>query len=117
MPDLHRGGSAGTSARRAKTRRTPAHAEGRAATRATREDDRYLECIPAANYEHRSLLVHAESQQARAFHLHLVPEFERSPTDQLHLVSVMGDVRRTVLGLFSPANLKDPRVDHVRPRH
>lgn len=29
----------------------------------------------------RGLLVHAESDEARKFHLHLVPEFEQSPTD------------------------------------
>ncbi len=45
----------------------------------------------------RGLLVHAESQQARDFYLHLVPEFEPSPTDDLHLVLLMKDVRRTFL--------------------
>ena len=44
----------------------------------------------------RGLLVHAESQQARAFYLHLVPEFEPSPTDDLHLVLLMKDLRRTL---------------------
>lgn len=43
----------------------------------------------------RGLLVHAESQEARAFYLHLVPEFELSPTDPLHLVALMKDIRRT----------------------
>jgi hypothetical protein len=42
------------------------------------------------------LLVHAESQQARGFYLHLVPEFEPSPTDDLHLVLLLKDVRRTL---------------------
>lgn len=46
----------------------------------------------------RGLLVHAESQSAREFYLHLVPEFERSPTDELHLVLMLKDIRRT-LGL------------------
>ncbi len=45
----------------------------------------------------RGLLVHAESQQARDFYLHLVPELELSPTDDLHLVLVMKDARRTLL--------------------
>ena len=45
----------------------------------------------------RGLLVHAESQQARDFYLHLVPELELSPTDDLHLVLLMKDVRRTLL--------------------
>lgn len=46
----------------------------------------------------RGLLVHAESQAARDFYLHLVPEFEPSPTDELHLVLMLKDIRRT-LGL------------------
>lgn len=44
----------------------------------------------------RGLLVHAESAQARDFYLHLVPEFEPSPTDALHLVLIMKDIRRTL---------------------
>lgn len=44
----------------------------------------------------RGLLVHAESDEARVFYLHLVPEFEPSPTDDLHLVLLMKDVRRTL---------------------
>jgi GNAT superfamily N-acetyltransferase len=46
----------------------------------------------------RGLLVHAESEQARNFYRHLIPEFMESPTDPLHLVLLMKDVRRT-LGL------------------
>jgi hypothetical protein len=44
----------------------------------------------------RGLLVHDESDLARAFYLHLVPEFEPSPTDDLHLVLLMKDIRRTL---------------------
>jgi GNAT superfamily N-acetyltransferase len=44
----------------------------------------------------RGLLVHAESDNARAFYLHLIPEFEQSPTDELHLVLRMKDIRRTL---------------------
>lgn len=44
----------------------------------------------------RGLLVHAESQQAREFYLHLVPEFTSSPTDALHLVLLMKDIRRAL---------------------
>ena len=44
----------------------------------------------------RGLLVHAESDEARDFYLHLVPEFETSPTDDLHLVLLMKDIRRTL---------------------
>lgn len=44
----------------------------------------------------RGLLVHAESHNARDFYLHLVPEFEQSPTDELHLVLMTKDIRRTL---------------------
>lgn len=44
----------------------------------------------------RGLLVHAESDEARAFYLHLVPELEPSPTDDLHLVALMKDIRKTL---------------------
>jgi hypothetical protein len=46
----------------------------------------------------RGLLVHAESIEARDFYVHLVPEFEPCPTDQLHLVLLMKDIRRTLRG-------------------
>jgi GNAT superfamily N-acetyltransferase len=44
----------------------------------------------------RGLLVHSESSEARDFYLHLVPEFEPSPTDDLHLVLLMKDIKRTL---------------------
>ena len=44
----------------------------------------------------RGLLEHAESVEATAFYLHLVPEFETSPTDELHLFLLMRDIRRTL---------------------
>ena len=44
----------------------------------------------------RGLLVHCESDEARDFYRHLVPEFEQSPTDGLHLVLLMKDIRRTL---------------------
>jgi GNAT superfamily N-acetyltransferase len=44
----------------------------------------------------RGLLVHAETAEARNFYLHLVPEFEASPTDDLHLVLLMKDIRTTM---------------------
>ena len=44
----------------------------------------------------RGLLVHAENEQARSFYLHLVPGFEPSPTDPLHLVLLMKDIHRTL---------------------
>lgn len=44
----------------------------------------------------RGLLVHCESEQARKFYLHLMPEFESSPTDGLHLVLLLKDIKRTL---------------------
>lgn len=44
----------------------------------------------------RGLLIHSESTEARAFYLHLIPEFEQSPTDEMHLVLLMKDIRRTL---------------------
>lgn len=46
----------------------------------------------------RGLLVHAETPEARDFYLHLIPEFEPSPTDDLHLVLLMKDIHRTLRG-------------------
>ena len=47
----------------------------------------------------RGLLVHAESEEARGFYEHLIPEFERSPTDPLHLLLLLKDIRRTLSSL------------------
>ena len=44
----------------------------------------------------RGLLVHAETTEARDFYLHLIPEFEQSPTDDLHLVLLMKDLVKTL---------------------
>lgn len=44
----------------------------------------------------RGLLVHAETADARDFYEHLVPEFEPSPTDELHLLLLMKDIRRAL---------------------
>ena len=44
----------------------------------------------------RGLLVHAESEEARRFYLHLVPDFESSPLDQLDLMLLMKDIRRSL---------------------
>ena len=46
----------------------------------------------------RGLLVHAESDEARRFYLHLIPELEPSPTDELHLILLMKDILRTLRG-------------------
>ena len=45
----------------------------------------------------RGLPIHAESQPAREFYLHLVPELMPSPSDELHLLLLMKDARRTLL--------------------
>jgi GNAT superfamily N-acetyltransferase len=44
----------------------------------------------------RGLLIHAETHDARAFYLHLIPELVPSPTDDFHLVLLMKDARRTL---------------------
>lgn len=44
----------------------------------------------------RGLLVHAETHEARDFYLHLIPEFEPSPTDELHLFLLMKDIHKTL---------------------
>jgi GNAT superfamily N-acetyltransferase len=44
----------------------------------------------------RGLLVHAETPEARDFYLHLIPDFEASPSDDLHLFLLMKDIRRTL---------------------
>lgn len=46
----------------------------------------------------RGLLVHAETEEARNFYVHLVPEFESSPTDELHLFLLMKDIQKTLSG-------------------
>lgn len=46
----------------------------------------------------RGLLIHAETSEARDFYLHLIPELLPSPTDNLHLVLLAMDARRTLLG-------------------
>ncbi len=46
----------------------------------------------------RGLLVHAESEAARSFYLRLIPELTPSPTDPMHLILLMKDARKTLLG-------------------
>jgi hypothetical protein len=53
------------------------------------------------------LLVDAESEQARSVYEHLIPEFERSPTDPLHLLLLLKDIRRTLAA--SPRVVSIPR--------
>jgi GNAT superfamily N-acetyltransferase len=44
----------------------------------------------------RGLLIHAETPAASEFYQHLIPEFETSPTDELHLVLLMKDILKTL---------------------
>ncbi len=53
----------------------------------------------------RGLLIHAESENARSFYTHLIPKIESSPTDPLHLVLLMKDIRKT----FKPGSLASVR--------
>lgn len=46
----------------------------------------------------RGLLVHCESESARDFYLRVLPDFEASPTDPLHLVLLLKDIKRTLTG-------------------
>ena len=43
----------------------------------------------------------------RGFYEHLIPEFERSPTDPLHLLLLLKDIRRTPSG-SGPLAGQDP---------
>jgi GNAT superfamily N-acetyltransferase len=43
----------------------------------------------------RALLIHAESDRARGFYLHLA-EFDVSPTDPLHLMLLMSEIARII---------------------
>ena len=43
----------------------------------------------------RGLLVHCETTDARSFYTHLLPDFEQSPTDELHLLLLMKDIRKS----------------------
>ena len=44
----------------------------------------------------RGLLIHSETPEARDFYLHLISEFESSPTDDLHLLLMMKDIHKTL---------------------
>ena len=44
----------------------------------------------------RGLMVHAENTEARGFYQHLIPEFEPSPSDPLHLLLLCKDIRHTL---------------------
>ncbi|PKQ25125.1 MAG: GNAT family N-acetyltransferase [Actinobacteria bacterium HGW-Actinobacteria-4] len=44
----------------------------------------------------RALLVHCENANARDFYLRHVPDFEVSPTDPMHLVLLVKDIRKAL---------------------
>lgn len=44
----------------------------------------------------RALLIHAETPDAAAFYRRIGPAFEQSPTDPLHLVVLIKDLRRAI---------------------
>jgi hypothetical protein len=44
----------------------------------------------------RGILIHCEPLDAMAFYRHLVPEFMHSPTDELHLLLLLKDIRRSL---------------------
>lgn len=46
----------------------------------------------------RGLVVHCESDDARDFYRHLIPEFVESPTDDHHLVLLLKDIKQTLNG-------------------
>lgn len=52
----------------------------------------------AAEIGCRGLAVQVETAEARDFYLLLIPEFEPSPTDDLHLVLLMKDLLETLAG-------------------
>jgi hypothetical protein len=44
----------------------------------------------------RALLIHAETAEAAAFYRRISPAFEPSPTDPLHLILLMKDLRKAI---------------------
>ena len=55
----------------------------------------------------RALLIHCENETARDFYLRLIPDFEASPTDPLHLFLLMSDLRKTLEALTSVGSQPD----------
>ena len=46
----------------------------------------------------RCLLIHCDSAAAKDFYLHLVPGFVESPTDPMHLIALLKDIRKSMPG-------------------
>jgi GNAT superfamily N-acetyltransferase len=44
----------------------------------------------------RALIIHAETPEAAAFYRRIDPRFDESPTDPLHLILLMKDLRRAI---------------------
>ena len=60
------------------------------------DGNRTTDSIINSPADQQGRVVHAESEQARGFTKHLIPEFKRSPTDPLHLLLLLKDIRRTL---------------------
>lgn len=63
----------------------------------------------------RGLLIHTESEDARDFYRHLIPELLPSPSDELHLVLLMKDARRTVRWAGVPSGRRSPKATSSPP--
>jgi len=70
-----------------------AEAEGQGLGRALVKDAMLRAHRAAASVGARALLIHAESQEAREFYLHLA-DFDESPTDPLELFLLMSEIGR-----------------------
>ncbi len=55
----------------------------------------------------RALLIHAETDEAAAFYRHIDPGFVSSPTDPLHLIVLMKDLRATLRQLVEARSSTD----------
>ena len=65
----------------------------------------------------RDLRIHAESEAAQELHIYLIPELETSPPDDLHLVPLMKDARKTLAGspYVRAPRVRDPTAELAFP--
>jgi len=70
--------------------------EGRGLGRALLRDVLALTLEVGTRIGCRGLLVHCETEAAREFYLRNLPSFEPSPSDPMHQVLLMEDLRRAV---------------------
>jgi GNAT superfamily N-acetyltransferase len=68
----------------------------------------------------RALLIHAETPEAAEFYRRIDPGFEPSPTDPLHLILLMKDLRAAIVvaarGLLRDGPRDEPTSDEARRR-